>query len=213
MGKFRSLITKARQAVRNHGQRRVTWISKSMFGRISHFGFSFFGVLVVVGLILSVLKRLDLGDRQVGDLLILESLVLFVIVRWGWFVGKFAVYSLAAYVLSFTWAVRLCVRLWIWTNWDLGESVLTWFRNPWDYSVEKASSDADGGELSTTVRLKHEETEYSWRRQIMFQRKHGHDEEAVAWVKDNLDEVDKLAHYRRRFGREADRMIPRRIMY
>ena len=65
------------------------------------------------------------------DVSILVSALFFAAARPLWFVGKFLIYAAFSRALSWQWVIRLCARLWMITNWDIGAAIFGMFENRW----------------------------------------------------------------------------------
>ena len=69
--------------------------------------------------------------EPVGALPFIVTVGLFVLGRWLWFLVKLAFYVIGSRVLLYRPVVYLAVRLWIYTSWDIGDSVFSLFDETW----------------------------------------------------------------------------------
>ena len=70
-------------------------------------------------------------EWQFGEIPLLLSAVLIALSRPIWLLAKLVIYASFASISSRRWVVRCCVRLWMWTNWDIGTALLGMVRRSW----------------------------------------------------------------------------------
>lgn len=77
-----------------------------------------------------------ISQSKFSDLSIMASLLLVAAVRPAWLLFKVILYSLFINISSWPFIIRGCVRLWLWTNWDIGSALLGMVRDSWTVDTQ-----------------------------------------------------------------------------
>lgn len=70
-------------------------------------------------------------EWKLGEVSLLMSAILVAFARPIYFSFRFLIYAAFSSVSSRRWMVRCCVRLWMWSNWDIGAAIFGMVGDKW----------------------------------------------------------------------------------
>ena len=142
-------------------------------------------------------------EWKLGEVSLLGSALLIVIARPIWLLLKLLIYSVWARISSWRWVVRCCVRLWMWTNWDIGTALFGMARDSWGVHTGSMSALP----MEVTVAIEHSkdngDRESAGSHILDFSNPYNtfniDAEDALNQTSTNIDRLDKRRWYRHLF--------------
>ena len=80
-----------------------------------------------------------LSQWKFADISIIASLLIVAAARPAWLLLKVVIYWVFVSISSCRLIIRGCVRLWIWSNWDIGSALLGMVRHSWSLEAGTGS--------------------------------------------------------------------------
>ena len=149
-------------------------------------------------------------EWKFGEVSLVLSAILIALARPFWFSIRFLVYALFASALSWRWVVQCCVRLWHWTDWDIGSAIFGMVEHRWSVHSPGGTPAKRSVIVGVNYSGESESESRKFTDTIKIPDHVGVAGDTIDLSYANVNSIDKREHYRQLFSSEVIKMLERR---